>query len=123
MNNLIASRSKVEVWVQHEKAKVEKEAEEYRQQLMQEQKLIDTKSATLLALQLQRGLSVSHNGEEKDQGNLASIATKKQALEDQQRLLESEIRKLESGYEHRKKRVEGEYVKFLVSVLQAFEVP
>jgi len=109
MNTLIASRSKVEKWVQHEQAKAEREAEEYRQQLLQEQKQIDGMSADLLALQVQRGLSVSRSGEENEDENLESMAHQKQALEKQQVLLESEIRKLQSSLEVRQKRVQGEY--------------
>jgi hypothetical protein len=114
INKLIASRSKVEQWVQHEKAKAEKEAEEYRQKLMHEKKSVDTKYANLLALQMQRGLAVSQSEEVKDHDNLKSIATQKQALEEQQTLLQSEIRKLDLECEIRKKRVQGECFKELL---------
>ena len=110
MNTLMSSRTKVEEWVQHEKADADKQAEEYRQQLMQERKQIDTMAARLLALQLQCGLSVARDGEEKEQeDNLESIANQKQALEEQRTLLESEIRKLETSYDTRNKRVQGEH--------------
>jgi len=106
MDKLVVSRSKVEEWVQHEKAKVEKVAEEYRQQLMQEKDVIEKKTATLLAVQLERGLSVKNDGEENDNGE--SIAKRKNALEEQQNMLESEIGRLKEEFESRKKRVQGE---------------
>lgn len=107
LDKLVASRSKVEEWVQHEKAKAEKAAEEYRQQLMQEQSQIDTKITNLLAVQLERGLSVTSNeGEEHD--NSESIATRKTALEEQRAMLESEIEKLAKEYQNRENRVKGE---------------
>jgi hypothetical protein len=124
MNSLIASRTKVEEWVQHEKADADREAEEYRQQLMQEQKLIGIMANRLLTLQLQCGLSVAHDGEEKNQeDNLESIAHQRQALEEQRTLLESEIRKLESSYETRKKRVQGEQFKQFLSVADYWRNP
>lgn len=108
LQKLVVSRSKVEEWVQHEKAKAERVAEEYRQQLMIEKAQIDSKTTTLLAVQLERGLSVKSEGDEND--NAESIANRKSALEEQQTLLQSEIEKLKEEYQSREKRVQGEYI-------------
>lgn len=107
MNKLIVSRSRVKEWVQHEKANAEKEAEAYRQQLLQEQEQIDTKSANLLALQLQRGLSLDNDRENDGCTNVESIANQKHGLEEQQKLLESEIEKLKVEFQSRANRVQG----------------
>mmetsp|Transcript_113085 Transcript_113085/g.316008 ORF Transcript_113085/g.316008 Transcript_113085/m.316008 type:complete len:257 (+) Transcript_113085:84-854(+) len=104
LDKLVVSRSKVEEWVQHEKAKADKVAEAYRQQLMQEQAQIDTKVTNLLAVQLERGLSVKNEGEENDE-NAESIAKRKVALEEQRNMLESEVEKLQTEYQTREKRV------------------
>lgn len=108
LDKLVVSRSKVEEWVQHEKAKADKVAEAYRQQLMQEQTQIDTKVTNLLAVQLERGLSVKNEGEENDE-NAESIAKRKVALEEQRNMLESEVEKLQTEYQTREKRVKGEW--------------
>lgn len=105
MDKLVASRSRIEEWVQHEKAKAEQAAEEYRQQLMQEKAEIEKKKTDLLAVQLERGLSVKNDEDEHD--NAESIANRKSALEEQRAKLESEVEKLKGEYQTREKRVQG----------------
>ena len=107
LERLVASRSKVEEWVQHEKAKADKVADDYRQQLMQEQAQIDTKAKSLVAIQQTLGLSVFSEGGEND--NSASIAKRKIALEEQRAMMESEVEKLAKEYQSREKRVKGEW--------------
>ena len=102
---LNASRAKVERWVQHEKTKADAIAEEYRKQFSREQAQIDTKVTTLLALQLERGLAVSSERDDKDISD--SIAVRKSALEEQRSSLESELEKLREEYTSREKRVQG----------------
>lgn len=101
---LNASRVKVERWVQHEKTKADAIAEEYRKQFSREQAQIDTKVTTLLALQLERGLAVSSERDDKDISD--SIAVRKSALEEQRSSLESELEKLREEYTSREKRVQ-----------------
>jgi hypothetical protein len=115
LDKLVMSRSKVEEWVQHEKAKADKVAEDYRQQLMQEQAKVDTKVTNLLAVQLERGLNMKSEGEEND--NSESLAKKKVALEEQRTMLESEVEKLEKERQNREKRVKGESASLLRCVV------
>ncbi len=107
LDTLVASRLKVEEWVQHEKSKADKAAEEYRQQLIQEKARIDTKITSLLAVKLERGLTVKSEQEENENENSESIATRKISLQQQRTLLETEIEKLEEEYQTREKRVQG----------------
>lgn len=100
-----ASRTKIEKWVEHEKAKTDRIVEEHRKQFMREQAQIDTKVTTLLALQLERGLAVSKEPEDHD--GAESIAMRKGALEEQRRSLEAELEKLREEYASRENRVRG----------------
>jgi hypothetical protein len=107
MDSILVSKSKLKQWAEFEKAKADKVAEEYRQQLLQEQATIDAKVTSLLAVQLERGLNVQGKNDDDDQAE--SIATRKKALEEQRAALEVEIVKLQTEYQNREKRVQGEY--------------
>lgn len=106
MESIALSKAKFEAWVQHEKAKIVKESEEYAKQLAIEQSTVDSKAANLLALQLERGLKVSEEGDGKDSAE--SIAARKKSLEDQRLALQSDIEKLQGERDTREKRVSGE---------------
>eukprot|EP00429_Kryptoperidinium_foliaceum_P056110 CAMPEP_0176089232 /NCGR_PEP_ID=MMETSP0120_2-20121206/44688_1 /TAXON_ID=160619 /ORGANISM="Kryptoperidinium foliaceum, Strain CCMP 1326" /LENGTH=257 /DNA_ID=CAMNT_0017423109 /DNA_START=131 /DNA_END=904 /DNA_ORIENTATION=- len=104
MDKLTASRALVEQWVQHEKAKIEKVKEEYRQEYEEQKKQLDAKNANLLAIQFERGLTVK-NENNAEGSNAESIAKRKDALEQQQKQLESEIEKLREECSSREKRL------------------
>jgi uncharacterized protein YdaT len=108
MDAIVISRSKIDEWVEMEKAKADAVAEDYRQKLIAEQASIDAQVANLLAVQLERGLSVQNK--DKAKINSESIATRKQALEQKQTALEAEIEKLQVEFDKRDKRVKGAYV-------------
>jgi uncharacterized protein YdaT len=107
MDTIVISRSKIDEWVEMEKAKADAVAEDYRQKLISEQASIDAQVANLLSVQLERGLSVQNK--DKAKNNSESIATRKQALEQQKTALEAEIEKLQVEFDKRDKRVKGAY--------------
>lgn len=114
LDTIAASKSKIEEWAKYEKAKADKAAEDYRQKLMKEQAQIDSKATDLLAIQLDRGLTVKSNPEENDTAE--SVAQKLNSLEEQQGFLESEIEKLKEEYQSREKRVKGNFSIVIMSI-------
>jgi hypothetical protein len=107
-DSLVACRSKMQKWAENEKAKADQVAESYRQSLLQEQASIDSQMTTLLAVQLERGLNVDQQQNSSDNQIESSISTRKQVLEEQRKVLEVEISKLQTEYQNREKRVRGE---------------
>lgn len=105
MDTIAASKAKLEEWAQHEMAKADRLAELNRQKVAEEKAKIEEKRTSLLAVQLELGLTVDSSNQETE--NSESIATRKQGLEEQQVLLEKEINTLENDFKTREKRVAG----------------
>jgi hypothetical protein len=107
METIAASKSKMEEWARHEKAKADAMAEAYHQHLSQEQAVIDAKSTELLAVQMERGRKLDANDEEASQSTADNIASRKQALEEKASAVQIEIMKLKTEKENRTERVKG----------------
>ena len=112
----MVSKSKVNQWVEHEKAKADAASESYFQRLKQEQAVIDSQAAELLTIQLEMGMkfkgSISGRGANVDDAERRSnngddIATKKQALEHEITKLQIEVLKLQTERDNRERRVKG----------------
>lgn len=111
MDTILVSKSKLRNWAEMEKAKADAVAESYRQKLMEEQALIDSKMASLLVVQMERGLNVSSavvdDSSSRGDDKAESIANQKCSLEGQKMELETEIAKLQTEYQKRQKRILG----------------
>lgn len=108
MNTIVVSKSKFNDWVGVQKAKIDKDAETYRQQLEHEQQAIDALVTNLLGVQLERGLNfhpVEGNGESHNQNN----SNRKKSLEDERQSLTIDIENLQSEFIIRKQRVQGTF--------------
>ncbi|KAL3917634.1 MAG: hypothetical protein SGILL_004624 [Bacillariaceae sp.] len=106
METIAVSKSKMNEWARHEKAKADATAESYRQRLMQEQAVIDAKSTELLAVQMERGMKLeAQNDDDASQDTADNIASRKQALEEETSAVQMEIMKLQTEKENRQGRV------------------
>ena len=114
METIAVSKSKMEEWARHEKAKADAVAEAYRQRLMQEQAVIDAKSTELLAVQMERGMKLETADDEASQNTADNIASRKQALEEETSAVQMEIMKLKTEKENRQERVKSK--NFLLEV-------
>jgi hypothetical protein len=103
----------MEEWSQHEKAKADAVAESYRNCLAQEQAVIDSQATELLAVQMERGMTLL--GQNDNEDNKAdpqdNIASRKKALQEQTTNLEIEIMKLQTERDNRERRVHGKALK------------
>lgn len=108
LQSIVTSKSKMEEWAQHEKAKADALAESYRQNLMEQQAMIDSKSTELLAVQMERGMKIDINNSNPEEDNTEdNLASRKQALEEQMTNMQIEIMKLQAEKENRERRVQG----------------
>lgn len=117
METIAVSKSKVQEWVDHEKAKADAASESYRQHLRQQQNNIDSQAAELLAIQLERGMKIespipgsgetAYHEERRSSNNGDGIATRKQDLENQIAKIQIEVLKLETERDNRDRRVKG----------------
>lgn len=88
---LIVSRSKLDDWVEHEKAKADAAAEQFRQTRNVHQQMIDEKITNLLALQLEGGLSVAETNKPVTDSAMEEIKAQKEAVKAQMVVLEQQL--------------------------------
>jgi hypothetical protein len=106
LETIVISKSKIEVWAQHELAKADAVAESYRQCLIQEQAEIDSRLTEHLAIQIERGMKIDKDTVV-NQENSDNIVAQKQALEEQTTALQIEIMKLTTELDNRERRIRG----------------
>ena len=104
LETIEASKSKMDRWVDLQKAKVDEEAAAYNRKLKQEQQEIDDLVEQIKTAQSERGLRMNPD---EDENQTANILNKKALLELQKQEIETKIKKLGSECKNRKKRIEG----------------
>ncbi|CAJ1914797.1 unnamed protein product [Cylindrotheca closterium] len=103
LETIEASKSKMDRWVDIQKAKIEEEAADYDRKLKEEQQEIDDLVAKIATAQSERGLKMNPD---EDENQTANILNKKALLELQKQEIESKIHKLETECRNRTKRIE-----------------
>jgi primase-polymerase (primpol)-like protein len=114
--SLILSRSKVETWVEHEKAQADAVYERSKQTRASHQHRIDQALTNLLALQLEGGLAVSET--ESTTKKEKNLAARKEELLREQEAVESEIASLAKKQAQRKAQLQGTYSQTAVNLLR-----
>jgi len=90
---LLLSRSKLDEYVEHEKAQCDVIVEQSRQEILESQRRIDNTVTHLLALQLQDGLTVNENN--------------KQEIQMQQKAIQQEMKQLKKQLDEKQDRIKG----------------
>lgn len=109
LNSIVVSKSKMDDWVEYQKAKIDEREASFQLKLEQEQKSIDSLVTNLLGVQLERGLSLRQSEEEESSSQEdENLSHKKKALQEQQTKLDHDLAKLQSELKNREKRVQGE---------------
>ena len=105
-STLILSKSRITEWVEHEKERIDVQAETYRQEVQRHQATLDRAVASLLALQLKGGLNLVENDEETKQGD-ESMMKHSSDLEEEQRQVLHDIERIRQVMQDKEAQIEG----------------
>lgn len=110
LTTLKTSRAQIDAYVETQMEQADVAAASYEARRQHQQQGIDEQVASLLAVQLQRGLHVkeqhsNNNKEESDENE--GLAKRREELSQQQEGLKEEIEKLQVKHEEREKHVQG----------------
>ena len=108
---LIVSRAKLDEWIELQKAEADAVCEQYRQTRSLHQQRLDQTVTSLLAAQLESGLSVAETS-----GSSANSQKKQDFLEKQQQIRE-QIAKYQAKLSEKQALVEGAYRLYVDDVL------
>mmetsp|Transcript_11394 Transcript_11394/g.15954 ORF Transcript_11394/g.15954 Transcript_11394/m.15954 type:complete len:250 (+) Transcript_11394:97-846(+) len=105
---LMASRAKLDAFVEDQKARADAATEEHEQNIIEEQSQIDTHVETLHSVQLERGMKVADSGVNSDTNNETDggIAKRRQEMQDQQCALENDIESLQKAVRTKETQLE-----------------
>jgi hypothetical protein len=108
---LLLSRSKLDEWVEHEKAKADALCEKSRQVCFSRQQRLDTTITNLLALQIQGGMTIVADDGNKSASNKDSSnqRAKKTEILEQQDAARREMEQLQAKLADEKARIDGTF--------------
>lgn len=104
LETIEASKTKMDRWVDVQKAKIDEEAADYNRQLKEEQQEIDGLVEKIVRAQSERGLRMNPD---EDENQTVNMLNRKVLLEVRKQEIETNINKLKSECKNRKKRIEG----------------
>mmetsp|Transcript_774 Transcript_774/g.1211 ORF Transcript_774/g.1211 Transcript_774/m.1211 type:complete len:250 (+) Transcript_774:116-865(+) len=105
---LMASRAKLDAFVEDQKARADAATEAYEQNLIEEQSQIDTHIEALHSVQMERGMKVAGNGVNSESNNESDggIAKRRQELRDRQCAFENDIESLQKDVQIKETQLE-----------------
>ena len=105
------SRSIIDTWVINEKKRVDQHVKEAKQEVAAKQRIIDTTSAKLLALQLQYGCQIGNDDPQMSNGNNNNKLSEQQAeLETKIQLQTKKNQSLDLQLAELKKHIKGNVI-------------
>ena len=108
---ILQSRSIIDTWVINEKKRVDQHVKEAKQEVAAKQRIIDTTSAKLLALQLQYGCQIGNDDPQMSNGNNNNKLSEQQAeLETKIQLQTKKNQSLDVQLAELKKHIKGNVI-------------
>lgn len=109
IETIAQSRSKVQNWVDREKAKMDSAAESYRKSLIEQERIINSQIEDLMVVQREIGMEDAGTSSEDNLDQPENIAEQKKSLEEQVSKVQIDVMKLTTERENRERRVKGKH--------------
>ena len=107
---ILQSRSIIDTWVINEKKRVDQHVKEAKQEVAAKQRIIDTTSAKLLALQLQYGCQIGNDDPQMSNGNNNKLSEQQAELETKIQLQTKKNQSLDVRLAELKKHIKGNVI-------------
>jgi hypothetical protein len=123
MESIVQSKSKMQDWVDREKAKLDSRAESYRLTLVEQERIINSQVEELAIVQQERGIgNGASSDDDNDENRPKNIAVQTKSLEEQSANIQIEIMKLKTERDNRETRVQSKFIDSLLweSMMQCF---
>ena len=103
---LMASRAKLDAFVEEQKARADAAAEDHEHKVAEEQSNIDARVETFHSVQLERGMKVALNSDSKNETD-GGIAKRRQEMQERQIVYEKDIEALQKDVQIKETQLEG----------------
>ena len=103
---LMASRAKLDAFVEEQKARADAAAEDHEHKVAEEQSNIDARVETFHSVQLERGMKVALNSDSKNETD-GGIAKRRQEMQERQIVYEKDIEALQKDVQIKETQLKG----------------